>query len=48
MIARVIEMGPDEYIVKPFSPTELAARIRAVLCASGSRLSPRNPTCGAT
>ena len=30
-IARALEMGAADYIVKPFSPTELTARIRAVL-----------------
>ena len=30
-IARALETGADDYIVKPFSPTELVARIRAVL-----------------
>ena len=30
-IARVLELGAADYIVKPFSPTELVARIRAAL-----------------
>ena len=30
-IARAFEMGADDYIVKPFSSTELAARVRASL-----------------
>ncbi len=30
-IARALEMGADDYVVKPFSPTELAARIEAAL-----------------
>ena len=30
-IARAIDMGAVDYVVKPFSPTELAARIRAAL-----------------
>ena len=30
-IARAFDMGASDYVVKPFSPTELAARIRAVL-----------------
>ena len=30
-IARAIDAGADDYVVKPFSPTELAARIRAAL-----------------
>ncbi len=31
VIARAIDMGAADYVVKPFSPTELAARIRAAL-----------------
>ena len=30
-IARALDAGADDYIVKPFSPTELTARIRATL-----------------
>ena len=30
-IARALELGVTDYVVKPFSPTELAARIRAAL-----------------
>ena len=30
-IARAFDMGASDYVVKPFSPTELAARIRAAL-----------------
>ena len=30
-IARALDMGAIDYIVKPFSPTELAARVRAAL-----------------
>ena len=30
-VVRAFETGADDYIVKPFSPTELAARIEAVL-----------------
>ena len=31
VIARAFELGAEDYIVKPFSPTELVARIQAVL-----------------
>ena len=31
LVARVLEQGATDYIVKPFSPTELVARVRAAL-----------------
>ena len=31
LVARAFENGADDYVVKPFSPTELVARIRAAL-----------------
>ena len=31
VVARAFDMGAADYVVKPFSPTELAARIRAAL-----------------
>ena len=44
-IVRAFETGADDYIVKPFSPTELAARIEAVLRrrAASDRSRPREP-----
>src|SRR5512135_169909 len=36
-----LEMGADDYVVKPFSPQELVSRVRAVLRrASGARGGP--------
>ena len=35
VIARAFDMGATDYVVKPFSPTELAARIRAALRRRG-------------
>lgn len=35
-----LELGADDYIVKPFSPRELLARIRTVLRRSGSGVTP--------
>src|SRR5438105_15337137 len=32
-----LEMGADDYVLKPFSPREVAARVRAVLRRSGSK-----------
>ena len=45
VIARALEAGADDYIVKPFSPTELVARIQAVLRrrAPGERPEPSEP-----
>ena len=31
VVARVLEQGATDYVVKPFSPTELVARVRAAL-----------------
>ena len=38
-----LDLGADDYIVKPFSPRELAARVRAVL-RRVSRQSPAEPS----
>ncbi|MDH4582771.1 two-component system response regulator CreB [Pseudomonas sp. BN415] len=35
-----LEIGADDYVVKPFSPREVAARVRAIL----KRTAPRDPT----
>jgi DNA-binding response OmpR family regulator len=37
-----LELGADDYVVKPFSPRELLARIKAVL-RRGSRTQPAEP-----
>ena len=37
VIARAFEMGAVDYVVKPFSPTELAVRIGAALRSAGDR-----------
>ena len=48
-IERAFEMGADDYIVKPFSPTELVARIMATLrkrSAARQPLSAQQYMCG--
>ena len=44
-ISRALEMGAADYVVKPFSPTELLARIKAALRkgAASDRTEPREP-----
>ena len=44
-ISRGLEMGAADYVVKPFSPTELVARIKAALRkgAASDRTEPREP-----
>ena len=39
-----LEMGPDDYLPKPFNPRELVARIHAVLRRHGERPTPGAPT----
>ena len=39
-IAKALEKGAADYIVKPFSPTELVARVQAVLRRSTQRSKP--------
>ena len=45
VIVRAFEMGADDYIVKPFSPTELAARVQAALRrrTGPARMAPSEP-----
>ncbi len=40
VVARAFDMGAADYVVKPFSPTELAARIRAALRKRAARAAP--------
>ena len=40
VIARAFDTGAADYVVKPFSPTELAARIRAALRRRGAAARP--------
>ncbi|WP_116132713.1 response regulator [Tropicimonas sp. IMCC34043] len=35
-----LEMGADDYVVKPFNPRELVARIKAVLRRAGTAMQP--------
>ena len=44
-IAQAFEMGADDYLVKPYAPTELAARVRAALSrrAAARQTEPLEP-----
>jgi DNA-binding response OmpR family regulator len=39
-VVKGLELGADDYIVKPFSPTQLVARIRAVMRRTGVQTIP--------
>jgi DNA-binding response OmpR family regulator len=41
-----LDLGADDYVVKPFSPGELAARVRSVLRRSGNGTASVSPTAG--
>jgi DNA-binding response OmpR family regulator len=43
-VVRGLEMGADDYMVKPFSPTQLVARIRAVMRRVGVSATPTTLT----
>ena len=47
-IGRAFEMGADDYIVKPFSPTELIARIKSALRRQSAHLRPADLVNGYT
>jgi DNA-binding response OmpR family regulator len=38
-----LELGADDYVAKPFSPRELAARVKAVLRRTSGPLAPTEP-----
>ncbi len=38
-----LEIGADDYMVKPFSPRELSARVRAILRRTGGTPAPQPP-----
>ncbi|GLS02864.1 DNA-binding response regulator [Chitiniphilus shinanonensis] len=38
-----LELGADDYVVKPFSPREVVARVRAILKRTGARVATTAP-----
>jgi DNA-binding response OmpR family regulator len=40
LVVRLLDAGADDYVVKPFDPSQLEARVRAVLRRSGASSSP--------
>lgn len=45
-VVKGLENGADDYIIKPFSPTQLVARVRAVLRRAGITPNSGKLTCG--
>lgn len=39
-VVEALEVGADDYVVKPFSPSQLVARVRAVLRRAGKSAAP--------
>jgi two-component system catabolic regulation response regulator CreB len=39
-----LEIGADDYVVKPFSPREMAARVRTILKRLAARAAPSAPS----